>query len=861
MTLASDIRASASSLREVSAGLASALRLAAARPSATSTVLETFREAESLSLSVDAVLDVSAPLLSLLTPESSVVGAKLGAPSAKIRNGFDSLGTILLTLLDASTEAVVDVASNKSLWALSPLQARQSHEAMVIHHGQLRAMYGICHLASMIIGQGTVERSLFLDVAGAVPRPDLEPRKWRAAINTEPLFGRFFGFQYSPEMRNFLLGASIARGSIDAAAKTTPEAASPIVRNIAALGWGWVFSSIVIANNLGVSIQKASQIGVDGDGDDCTIEHVRAFMNLPEDPFVSGVAALASADVAVNFEFEIRPGEGHCDGGEEVEDDGSRERSLIQAIPAPPGPIAVRLISFRKRPIAFNKLHRRRVRAAVYSRAPNSAAGASPLEHGPIVVDHTQTPETVAPPKAHDVSSTAGAPPPVEVVERDGVLTSGLDDVVADNFLPPVRSVSDSGGSTVPAEGLVVGSRKATTQPSTVGLTLSSFESIMRGVQSKFAAASLPQKTGGADIYGSASAPERSRIGDGLGGAARTLSATLNGVADSSVLATAIKSELGKLQSNVASFWEPTRYEAASTLIVHFHGGGFVSQSSAGHAIYLKEWAVDIPDAVILSVDYRLAPENPYPAALDDCLYAYQWALNNLVLVGTEAKRVVFAGDSAGGNLAVAVALKARTNGIRAPDGIALAYPALYVNVAWSASRLLSFFDPLLPLSILDLCLRAYVPPGEKGYANSLISPMIASPDGLRNLPPVSIICGSLDPLLDDSVQFMHNLREQGRECDDFEVLDTLPHGFLNMVHVNRATREGCHFLSRRIAKFLKVPFSRPRRESDNGGGPDGTSGCPPENALVGDGHIDSGGVKSDGGKSKPTMPLAAFDI
>lgn len=80
-------------------------------------------------------------------------------------------------------------------------------------------------------------------------------------------------------------------------------------------------------------------------------------------------------------------------------------------------------------------------------------------------------------------------------------------------------------------------------------------------------------------------------------------------------------------------------------LLFHCHGGGFVAQSSRSHETYLRQWAqaMAVP---ILSVDYSLAPEAPFPRALEDTLYAYCWALNNADILGTTAERIVFAGNS-----------------------------------------------------------------------------------------------------------------------------------------------------------------------------------------------------------------------
>lgn len=81
----------------------------------------------------------------------------------------------------------------------------------------------------------------------------------------------------------------------------------------------------------------------------------------------------------------------------------------------------------------------------------------------------------------------------------------------------------------------------------------------------------------------------------------------------------------------------------AKGLLFHCHGGGFVAQSSKSHEIYLREWAVAL-NIPILSVDYSLAPEAPFPRALEEVFYAYCWALKNCEFLGTTAEKVIFAG-------------------------------------------------------------------------------------------------------------------------------------------------------------------------------------------------------------------------
>ncbi|XP_068189171.1 lipase, hormone-sensitive a isoform X2 [Antennarius striatus] len=162
-------------------------------------------------------------------------------------------------------------------------------------------------------------------------------------------------------------------------------------------------------------------------------------------------------------------------------------------------------------------------------------------------------------------------------------------------------------------------------------------------------------------------------------------------------------------------------------LLIHFHGGGFVAQTSKSHENYLRLWSKEL-NVPVFSVDYSLSPEGPFPRALEECFYAYCWALNNCHLLGSTAERVCLAGDSAGGNLCITVSMKAMNTGIRVPDGIMAAYPATLLTTDASPSRLLTLIDPLLPLGVLTKCINAYAgedcqtvqPSGGSNTLNSL---------------------------------------------------------------------------------------------------------------------------------------------
>lgn len=153
-----------------------------------------------------------------------------------------------------------------------------------------------------------------------------------------------------------------------------------------------------------------------------------------------------------------------------------------------------------------------------------------------------------------------------------------------------------------------------------------------------------------------------------------------------------------------------TIHPPSSGLLFHCHGGGFVAQSSKSHESYLREWAVSL-NVPILSIDYSLAPEFPFPRALEEVFYAYCWALKNCELLGTTAERIIFAGDSAGANLNLGCAMKCIEMGVRKPDGIFLAYCPVLISFVPSPARMLCLMDPLLPFGFMMRCLKAYACP------------------------------------------------------------------------------------------------------------------------------------------------------
>lgn len=215
-------------------------------------------------------------------------------------------------------------------------------------------------------------------------------------------------------------------------------------------------------------------------------------------------------------------------------------------------------------------------------------------------------------------------------------------------------------------------------------------------------------------------------------------------------------------------------------IIFHIHGGGFISQSSNSHQMVTRRWAEDLK-VPVFSVDYRLAPDHPYPAGLDDVWQAYNWLVSYNSTIGMKIKKIVLAGDSAGGNFSLVLAIKCILENVRRPDGLLLVYPAVYID-----DKLIkkSFFkcldDDVVPYSFLKMCKDMYLQDeGLDGGLDMMISPLVASDEIYEQLPKCRVVFGFDDPLRDYVVTFVQRMMKAGGDVKAKLFLDT-PHGALN---------------------------------------------------------------------------------
>jgi acetyl esterase len=211
-------------------------------------------------------------------------------------------------------------------------------------------------------------------------------------------------------------------------------------------------------------------------------------------------------------------------------------------------------------------------------------------------------------------------------------------------------------------------------------------------------------------------------------------------------------------------------------LLVFFHGGGWVIGDLNSHDGVCRSLANKSGHAV-LAVDYRLAPEHTFPAAYDDCAEALKWAHSNAVALGIDNTRMAVGGDSAGGNLAAAVALAE----IVPLKFQMLIYPAVDMTME-SPSINENANAPILTKSVMTWFVNHYMG-GNADRTNWKASPMVASDDLLKRMPPAIVITAQYDPLRDEGEAYGKRLVENGVSAT-INRYNGAFHGFFNMITI-----------------------------------------------------------------------------
>ena len=228
----------------------------------------------------------------------------------------------------------------------------------------------------------------------------------------------------------------------------------------------------------------------------------------------------------------------------------------------------------------------------------------------------------------------------------------------------------------------------------------------------------------------------------------------------------------------IHTYWPEAKesLKSPAPLIVFFHGGGFVTGSVPIYDAEARSIA-RATNCIVISVEYRLAPTFPYPAAVEDCYTALCWAKENAERLGADPSRLIVAGDSAGGNLATVTALKAKNEG-----GPHIVAQILFYPVTDMTGKHYPSYDNFvdgygLTRKFFEQFEQAYLP-NEADRSDPYASPICA--DNLGDMPPALIITAGFDPLTDAALAYGKKLEDAGVAVTYQNYPSTI-HGFMSI--------------------------------------------------------------------------------
>ncbi|MEO0030264.1 MAG: chloramphenicol hydrolase [Pseudomonadota bacterium] len=225
-----------------------------------------------------------------------------------------------------------------------------------------------------------------------------------------------------------------------------------------------------------------------------------------------------------------------------------------------------------------------------------------------------------------------------------------------------------------------------------------------------------------------------------------------------------------------ARLYVPVGGGAHSPLTLFFHGGGWVIGTLDTHDATCRELA-DASGSAVLSVGYRLAPEAAYPGPLDDCHDALIWAAANGATLGVDATRLAVAGDSAGGNLAAAVAIRARDEGGPALRHQLLIYPVTEADFGTESYAANGGGNYFLSTSAMRAFWKHYL--GDTPVDQAPLATVLRTPD-LSGVAPATVITAQYDPLRDEGNAYAARLAAAGVNVDHAQAPGMI-HGFFSM--------------------------------------------------------------------------------
>jgi acetyl esterase len=233
-------------------------------------------------------------------------------------------------------------------------------------------------------------------------------------------------------------------------------------------------------------------------------------------------------------------------------------------------------------------------------------------------------------------------------------------------------------------------------------------------------------------------------------------------------------------------------------IAVYFHGGGFSRGNRAGYAMSCRYYA-KTANALVLNVEYRLAPEHPFPQGLQDAYAVVRWAASKGAEIGGDPTRLVVFGDSAGGNFSAAIALKAKAEDIPL-RGQGLLYPGVDMRLAandiYPSRQRWGGGEYFLDLERMNWYAEQYLPTPDEAE-NPLVSPILAPSHA--GLAPALVLTAELDPLCDEGAAYAEKLKAAGVETE-YACYEGTVHAFLSFAKAIPLALEG----QSHIARWLK---------------------------------------------------------
>ncbi len=238
--------------------------------------------------------------------------------------------------------------------------------------------------------------------------------------------------------------------------------------------------------------------------------------------------------------------------------------------------------------------------------------------------------------------------------------------------------------------------------------------------------------------------------------------------------------------------------EGPRPVLLYFHGGGWVLGGLNSHDPVCRLLARE-SNCLVVSVEYRKAPEAPFPAATRDALAALEWVRENAVSLGGDGERIAVGGDSAGGNLSAVVSAQTRGTPAR-PSLQILFYPATDILPRTESARLFArgYF---LTMEQIEWFRSHYVP-NREAYTDPRVSPLLDA--DFHELPRTLMITAGFDPLRDDGKAYADKLTDAGVAVN-YHCFDNMPHGFLNMTLLASEGEDAVGMAARELRAHFKV--------------------------------------------------------